>query len=153
MTKDSTATAPAVPEQSAVDLVASMMTMIPEASVDDDAEERILRAVLDAATVEDIDAPWRSSGLEDKEGRALRVNELTRFPADKPGGLPFYLRIRGVDLETGSEFTCTSGSKTVVAQLVKCFMADALPVDVRPVVNETRSGNKAHHLEFLGRGL
>lgn len=108
----------------------AMIADVPEAG--GDGFEAILQAVLDAQGLQDLDAPWRSSGLEDWANLPLRITGLKRMPSDYDGGLPFFLVVQAVQPATGEIVTITTGAVSIVAQLAKAWSAGWFPLDVIP---------------------
>lgn len=108
----------------------AMIATVPEAG--GDGMDGILEAIARASGVADLDAPWRSSGLEDWANAPLRITGIRRMPSDYEGGLPFFLVIDAVVLSTGELITVTTGAVSIVAQLAKAWSAGWFPLDVIP---------------------
>jgi len=110
--------------------------------------ERILQAIADAQSVEDLDAPWRSQGMEAYLGRDLVIRSIQKMPSSYEGGIPWFLVVDAVDEETGQAVTFTTGAINVVAQLVQAFALGGFPLKVTPAESERESaaGGRPQHL-------
>ena len=113
--------------------------------------ESILAQIDAAGSAKDLDAAWRTAGLEQYRDQLLRVHALRKMPSDFAGGLAWFLVVDAVDLATGERVTFTTGAIGVVAQLVKAFALGALPLQVIPRESErtTRAGYHVWHLEVV----
>lgn len=128
----------------------SMLASVPEAG--DSGFERILEVIAQAQDVSDLDAAWRSRGMEDLAGIPLTVQGITKMPSDYQGGLPWFLVVDATVETTGEKVTVTTGAVNIVAQLVKAWSLGAIPgLRARPVVAErpSKSGYYPQHLEVL----
>lgn len=122
--------APVVLRPDVVMAYEAMIADVPEAG--GDGFEAILEAVARAANVSDLDAPWRSSGLEEWANLPLRITGLKRMPSDYDGGLPFFLVVEAFEGIDGQKVTITTGAVSIVAQLAKAWSAGWFPLDVIP---------------------
>ena len=134
-----------------VEAYESMIATVPEAG--QDGFERILEVIAQANNVADLDAAWRSRGMEELAGIPLTIRGIKKMPSDFESGLPWFLVVDGVNEVTGEPVTVTTGAVSVVAQLVKAWSMGAFPIRVRPVVAErpSRSGYYPQHLEVLSQ--
>ena len=84
------------------------------------------------------------------EDHALRV-ELSRQCQFGHEWLGWYLVVKCDQPEIGEEFTTTTGSVSIVAQLVRAHVAGWLPLLVVPKQSEkpTRKGYRPMHLELV----
>lgn len=139
------AIAPAV-----VEIYSSWLAAVPDAG--GDGMDGILAALAMATDPADLDAPWRSAGLELVVNVPLRITGIRKLPSDYPGGLPYFLVIDGAVTETGETISITTGSVSVVAQLVKAHALGAFPLNVIPRKAEraSKAGYYPMHLE-IGR--
>lgn len=120
-----------------------------------DAAAAIVGAILSAQSVEDIDKPWDAEGMRDLKDRSLLVREVHKMPSDYAQGLGVYLVCRVVTGESGEEKVVTTGSVSIVAQLVRAHTLGALPLLVIPreAKKPSRNGYLPMHLELVrGRG-
>ena len=103
----------------------AMAQSIPLAGAD--GYESILLQIIQADDPAALDAPWRADGLKAFIGHPLEVRGLRRMESEFAGGLPFFLIVDAVDLETGEVVTVTTGAVSIVAQLAKAFSLGAVP--------------------------
>lgn len=142
-----TGESPAVLSPHVVDAYEAMIESVPEAG--GDGFESILEAIAMAQDARELDAPWRSNGLDELANVPLVVTGIRKMPSDYPGGLPWFLVIDGAVRATGERVTVTTGAVSVVAQLVKAHQLGAFPLVVIPRVSArpSRSGYYPVHLE------
>jgi hypothetical protein len=140
--------APLSPEL--VSQFAQMATLIPSETTD--AVESIVAQILAAPAWDTLDAPWETDGIEKLRGRIFTIDRLTRRPSTFRDGLGIFLVVHSTDARTGETFVWTSSSTGVVAQLVRAYAADWLPLFASLIVAErpTESGYYPHHLKFHG---
>lgn len=129
---------------------AKMATMIP-AQDPEQAVDSIIAQILAADSVDSLDSPWRTDKLEELMGHPLELHDLKRMDSDFSDGLGVYLVVRGFEATTGEEVTFTTGSVSVVAQLVKAYASGWFPLRCMVVESErpSRNGYKPHHIEIL----
>lgn len=127
----------------------SMLASVPDAG--EGSFERILQQIASATDKAALDAPWRSSGLEEYANVELAILSIAKMPSDFPGGLPWFLVIDAMIPATGEALTITTGAVSVVAQLVKAWALGAFPLRVVPIVAEraSRSGYHPVHLQLV----
>jgi hypothetical protein len=130
----------------------TMLMAVPEP--DDDAVVKIVSQILSAETVEDLDAAWNAEGMREYAGKVLQVMSITRRPSDYRDGLGVYLGCEAVVESTGEVMFITTGSVSIVAQLVRAYTLGALPLKVVPIEAERASANGYHpmHLEMVRKG-
>lgn len=109
-----------------------------------DGGEAIIAAILNADSVTDLDAPW--SGVAGKAllNTPIEVHEVSVAESDYADGLGVFLVVKGYKLADGTEFTFTTGSISVVAQLVKAYAAGWMPLRCRLVESDRPSKNGYH---------
>lgn len=131
---------------------ALLLADVPEPS--EDAAARIVLQILDAQTAEELDRPWDVDGMREYDGVVLRVLSIVKMPSDYTTGLGCYLVCTCSQPEIGEQFVLTTGSVSVVAQLVRAHVAGWLPLDVVPrqSARPTRKGYRPMHLELVRRG-
>lgn len=122
---------------------------IPES--EDDGGLRILEQIAGANSVDNLDDPWNARDALAFVDRAITITGLVRKDSDFADGLGLYLLVDLVDHQTGEATKFTSGSASLVAQLVKAYAMDALPLDciVRKAAKPTKNGYWPQHLEML----
>ena len=129
----------------------AMIADIPEAG--GDAFASILGSIATAQDVLDLDAPWRSAGLEDLVNVPMVVLAVRKMPSDYQGGLPWFLVVDAATAEDGERITFTTGAVSVVAQLAKAWAMGALPLacTLRQSERPSRSGYYPQHLDIARR--
>ncbi len=129
----------------------AMIDLVPDAG--GEGFDGILEQIARAGGLADLDAPWRSGGLEDYANVPLAVLAIRKMPSDFPGGLPWFLVVDAAVVETGERVTFTTGAVGVVAQLVKAHQLGAFPLVVIPrqSARPTASGYYPQHLEISRR--
>jgi len=147
-----TETAPVVSQQT-LQVFASMAAGIPVAD-DSEAYESIVSQLLNAAGIDDLNAPWDTEAADRLAGHQLIIQELTRRPSDFIGGLGMYLVAKGVDQASGERFTWTTGSIAIVAQLARAYFLGGLPIIAQVIVGDAnpRTGRKPQHLQIVALG-
>lgn len=143
-----TGDAPAPLRPEVVAAYESMIADVPDAG--GDAFDSILGTIAQAADVADLDAPWRSAGLDDVIDRPLLIGGIRKMPSDFGAGLPWFLVVDAADAESGEVVTFTTGAVSVVAQLVKAWQMGAFPLaaTLRQSARPSRSGYFPQHLEI-----
>lgn len=132
----------------------AFMTMLAEVpDPPDDAVVRIVQQILTAEYVEDLDKPWDAEGMRDLVGRVLRVDAIHKMPSDYVKGLGTYLVCQVTVPETGEQLVVSTGSVSIVAQLVRAYTLGALPLAVVPHESEkpSKNGYRPMHLEVVKR--
>jgi hypothetical protein len=132
-----------------VEAYTAMIENVPEAGGDGMAS--ILTALLQVEHPDDLDAPWRSGGLEEFINVPLLIQGIRKAPSDYQGGLPFFLIADAVVIATGELVTITTGAVSVVAQLAKAHALGAFPWRVIPRQSDRPSerGYYPQHLEVV----
>jgi hypothetical protein len=156
-TKESTETAITQADAGNISLMGEQLRTIiervPETSADD-AQYRIVQQILNSESVEELDNPWNAaSGLGTFDGQTITVRSIRRAPSSFKGGAGIFL-ILDVEDEAGDEHIATTGSVSVVVQLLKAFELQAYPLKVIPRVSEreSRNGYYPQHLEIPRNG-
>lgn len=127
-----------------------LLEQVPEP--DDDATARIVAAILGAEAAEELDAAWDAEGMRDYVDQVIRVKRVHKLPSDYQGGLGVFLVCLCDQPHIGEEFILTTGSVSIVAQLVRAHVAGWLPIEVVTRSAETRQKYQAMHLELVRRG-
>jgi hypothetical protein len=129
-----------------------MIADIPEAGGDGYAS--ILAQLATAEHPDDLDAPWRSGGLEEFVNQPLVIRGIRKMPSDFQGGLPWFLVADAAVVATGELVSITTGAVAVVAQLAKAHALGAFPWRVIPRQSERPSarGYYPQHLEVVPQG-
>jgi len=129
----------------------AMIVSVPDAG--GDGFDGILEQIARADGLADLDAPWRSGGLEEYANVPLAILGIRKMPSDFPGGLPWFLVVDAATVDDGERVTFTTGAVGVVAQLVKAYQLGAFPLVVIPrqSARPTSSGYFPQHLEIARR--
>lgn len=116
-----------------------------------DGIENILEQIAQAGDTSGLDEPWRAGGLGKYVDQAIVVQSIRKMPSDFGSGLSFFLVVDGAVRATGEKVTATTGSLSVVAQLLKAWQLGAFPVLVVPRLSKrpTKDGYYPQHLEFV----
>jgi hypothetical protein len=125
----------------------AMLQDVPEP--DDDATARIVASILGAETAEELDAAWDAEGMRDRTDEVVIVKAVHKLPSTYTGGLGVFLVCRCESPGIGEEFILTTGSVSIVAQLVKAHIRGWLPLTVIPRKAESRNGYWPMHLELV----
>lgn len=136
-------------EPGGTETMALMVSDLPEIDPDE-AVERILSQLLAAKTAADLNAPWESAGLEAYLDHPLELLSVGRAPSDYDG-IGVFLVVTAKSVRTGEPVVLSTGSVSVMAQLIMAHRNGWLPIVATPRAGKrkTRKGFTAHHLEFL----
>lgn len=131
---------------------ASMAMMIP--TEDGNGAERILLAILNAQSWDELDDPWDNSKALEYIDVEQRIDSVTRRPSAFTSGLGIFLVVHGHRMDTDEDIVWTTGSVSTVAQLTGAYVMDALPLYgiLRKAERPTERGYYPYHLEFFGAG-
>jgi hypothetical protein len=149
---EDTATTAPVPvrqvEGQVVDYYESILESVPDAG--GDGIEGILEQIAAAQDATGLDDPWRAGGLAKYLDKPLVIQSISKMPSDFGSGLSYFLVVDGAERATGEKVTVTTGSLSVVAQLLKAWQLDLFPVLVIPRASKrpTKDGYYPQHLEF-----
>jgi hypothetical protein len=126
-----------------------VIASIPDAG--GDGELNIVLSVLKADSVDAIDSPWNSSGLLDYVDKPITVTGIRKSPSDFSDGFGFFLLVDCLREDGASRFTLTTGSVSVVAQLIKMHALKAFPRTVIPreAAKLSAAGYRPVHLELV----
>jgi hypothetical protein len=134
------------------ELFASMAGMVPTSG--DDGAELIVLAILGAKSFDELDAPWNSAKSEELVGVEVAIGEITRHESTYADGLGIFLVVRGKRIDTGEDVAYSTGSVSVVAQLVRAYALGAFPLYtiLHKSDRPTAKGYYPLHLEILASG-
>lgn len=135
-------------EGQVIDYYESILDRVPDAG--GEGIENILEAIAAAGDVAGIDAPWKAGGFGAYVDTPIVITGIRKMPSDFGSGLSYFLIADGAVRATGEKVTATTGSMSVVAQLLKVWELDAFPVLVIPRISKrpTKDGFYPQHLEF-----
>jgi hypothetical protein len=128
----------------------AMLAEVPDAG--NEGIEGILEQIATATSATELDEPWRAGGLGKFVDTPLVVTGIRKMPSDFGSGLAFFLVVDGAVRATGEKVAVTTGSVSVVAQLVKAWSLGAFPMAVIPRLSKrpTKDGYYPQHLEIVG---
>jgi hypothetical protein len=146
------ATASAVVPAFSADLerqYSSMLATVPDAT--GGGLDNILEQIATATAADELDDPWESGSLRKLVDTPLVFTEIAKSPSDYTGGLAYFLIVRGAVRATGETFVATTGSVSIVAQLVKAWSLGAFPLAAIPrqAKRPTPDGYFPMHLEII----
>jgi len=137
---------------------AQMVNLLPQS----DPNDAMLSIVAQIAGADDptaLDSPWLTDDVEQLIGVWIDVQSVKAMPSTYAGGLSVFLVVTAARPDTGELVTFTTGSVSIVAQLVKAFAAGWLPLPCKIVraSRESSNGYFPMHLEInrpeLGRRI
>lgn len=136
-----------------VEAYENMLTSIPDAG--GEGIERILAQIAGVTDPRDLDAPWRTAGLDKFMDELIEIRGIRKLPSDYGSGLPWFLVLDIVYKATGELLTATTGAVMVVAQLAKAYQLGAFPIGCYPRQSERAEPGKnpAQHLEIIYTAL
>jgi hypothetical protein len=116
-----------------------------------DGELGIVLAILGAKSPEEIDAPWNSNGLLDHVDKPLTIRAIRKGRSEFSDGFGFFLLLDTIAEDGTTGPTLTTGSVSVVAQLMALHAMKAFPITVIPRMAERPSARGYHpvHLELV----
>lgn len=134
------------------DMFAQMVVAVPES--DGSGTERILLAILGAKSWEELDDPWDSTKSDELVGVELAIHSITRHVSTYTDGLGVFLVAHCKRLDDNTETVFSTGSVSVVGQLVRAFMLGAFPLYaiLRKSDKPTSKGYYPMHLEVMASG-
>lgn len=114
----------------------------------------IIEQLLAATSVDELDAPWNSAGLERYIGKTIRIDRIQQAESRYRDGVPFYLLAFGVDLATGEVVTFTTSAQAVIVQLLLAHCKGWFPWIVVPSESNepTEAGYYPQHLKTARAG-
>lgn len=132
------------------ELFTGMAMAVPEAE-DGSGAERILLAILNAKSWDELDDPWDTEKSTALIGVELAIHSITRHASSYQDGLGVFLVAHCKRLDDETEVVFSTGSMSVVAQLVRAFMLGAFPMyaTLRQSDKPTKRGYYPQHLEIM----
>lgn len=131
------------------EMFAQMVVAIPEA--DGSGTERILLSILNAKTWDELDDPWDTTKSDELLGVELAIHTISRHASSYADGLGVFLVVHAKRVDDDTEVVFSTGSVSVVGQLVRAFMLGAFPMYaiLRKSDTPTKRGYYPMHLEIL----
>lgn len=127
-----------------------LIEKVPETTTDD-AQYRIVQTIMAARDYTELDAPWSgTSGLGAYNDQTIVIHDIRKAPSSFTGGPGIFL-ILDVEGEDGDHHVVTTGSISVVVQLLKAYDMQAFPLACIPKVSkrQSRNGYWPQHLEMV----
>lgn len=126
-----------------------MALLLPEASTED-GSVRIIEQIMQASSLDELDSVWGTDDAEELIGVWQEIQSAERSISTMEGSLGIFLIVRGVRTDTGESVVWTTGSTSIVAQIVKAYALGAMPFVARIVKAEKASSNGffPQHLEI-----
>lgn len=127
-----------------------MVLVVPE--MEGDGGANIIAQIMQGTSVLDSNDIWTSSDSEKLVGIELEIRSINRFESDYSEGLGWFFLVEAVNLRSGELIRFSNGSQTVMAQLVKAYLGDELPI--RAVLEEAKlrrghEGKPPQHLRII----
>jgi len=125
---------------------------IPES--DGEGAESIIRQLLDAQTIDDLNAPWEGSSGRSLAGKRLTIRGCHQRPSSFEDGAGIFLVVDAADAKTGESLTFTTSAVSVVLQLARAWSLGLFPLIADVVVAErpTARGFYPYHLRIIAAG-
>jgi len=116
--------------------------------------ERIVTQLLDATTIDDLNAPWDGSSTRSLAGRRLAIRGITQRPSQFEDGAGIFLVADAVDAKTGEPAVFTTSAVSIVIQLARAWQLGLFPLIADVVVAErpTERGFYPIHLRIVAAG-
>ncbi|HVA92326.1 MAG TPA: hypothetical protein VNL71_21075 [Chloroflexota bacterium] len=140
-----------VTNNAALSLMQPILDTLP--TLEDDPTERMMAAILEAASAGDANALFDTWSLKDSAGEAFRFNTIRAAESQYGGRLGFFLVADVVRLKTGEAGVMTVGGDIAIAQLLNCWKRQDFPHDFEVVEKPTptKAGFKPIRLRSMGR--
>jgi len=145
-------TAPAPVSADIIARVREAVQGIPES--DGEGAESIVRQLLDAQTIDDLNAPWEGSSGRSLAGKRLSIRGCHQRPSSFEDGAGVFLVVDAADAKTGEALTFTTSAVSVVLQLARAWSLGLFPLIADVVVAErpTARGFYPYHLRIIAAG-
>lgn len=129
----------------------ALLDVIPEAPEGD--EYVVVERILSARNIDELDSPWDANSLEHYLNKRLVFVGARRRQSDFQDGIGWYLILDIVEKETGEAATVTTGSVSIVTQIMMAARMVEFPFEATPVVSRkpTARGYYPQHLEQIRR--
>lgn len=124
---------------------ADMVTIVPD--YETGGGEAILAAILSSKSLTELEAPW-TGGRDLPLNRPYVYQAIAKAPSDFGAGLPFYLVCTVIDPTNGETKEFTTGSISIVGQLVAAHSMGQFPIRAVAVESDkpSRNGYRPQHL-------
>ena len=121
---------------------------------DGDGGERIITALLSAASIDDLNAPWEGTSGQKLAGKRLEIRGVTQRKSQFEDGAGIFLVADATDTKTGDKATFTTSAVAVVLQLAVAHKLGLFPIIADVVVADkpTARGYYPYHLQVIAAG-
>jgi len=121
---------------------------------DGSGAERIITQLLDATSIDDLNAPWEGTASRNLAGKRLTIRGITQRPSQFEDGAGIFLVADAIDTKTGEAAVFTTSAVSVVIQLARAYQLGLFPVIADVVVAErpTERGFYPIHLRIVAAG-
>jgi len=121
---------------------------------DGSGAERIITQLLDATTIDDLNAPWDGTSSRNLGGKRLTIRGITQRPSQFEDGAGIFLVADAVDAKTGETAVFTTSAVSVVIQLARAYQLGLFPLIADVVVAEQPTGRGFYpiHLRIVAAG-
>jgi len=116
--------------------------------------EAIILQLLNATTIDDLNAPWEATSGRSLAGKRLAIRGVTQRESSFNDGTGIFLVVDATDAQTGELATFTTSAISVVLQLARAHQLGMFPVIAEVVVAErpTERGFYPYHLRIIAAG-
>ena len=116
--------------------------------------EAIILQLLNATTIDDLNAPWEATNGRSLAGKRLAIRGVTQRESSFNDGTGIFLVVDATDTQTGELATFTTSAISVVLQLARIHQLGMFPVIAEVVVAErpTGRGFYPYHLRIIAAG-
>ena len=116
--------------------------------------EAIILQLLNAQTIDDLNAPWEATSGRSLAGKRLAIRGVTQRESSFNDGTGIFLVADATDTATGEAATFTTSAISVVLQLARIHQLGMFPVIAEVVVAErpTERGFYPYHLRIVAAG-
>lgn len=98
---------------------------------EDDGMTAIAEQILSATSWEELNPGGGLPALLDVAGHDVRMERIEKRTSKIGGGTGIYLVVKGIDPETGEEFTASTSASGVMLRLIKAWSLGAFPILAR----------------------
>jgi len=125
------------------------MDALPLIKTSDSVAADMVAGILQAESLDDVEALNETIGLKDLIGQVITVCSAELRESEVESGYPVYAVMDAISDTTGNHMVVTSGSGKVLAQLCKYQMMKAYPRKVRVIGIESNSHKGRVTVQFV----
>ena len=121
---------------------------------DDDLGDRIVTDIMGRDTVDDVlnAGPAESVSFRDMAGDDVTIHDIRRRPSDTDSELGWYALMACTHPGDSEQFIATCGARNVLAQLVRLYQLDKLPITVNIYATPSKTNPKRSVLRLRAPG-